>query len=90
MRDRMELIMDILPRKGYQSVNELAAELKVSDMTVRRYLDRLEEKELIKRTHGGAFPGQEMMEVDFRIRETVYRAEKEAIGQAAFALIPAR
>jgi DeoR/GlpR family transcriptional regulator of sugar metabolism len=83
----MELIMDILARKGYQSVNELAAELKVSDMTVRRYLDRLEEKELIKRTHGGAFAGQDMMEVDFRIRETVYRTEKEAIGKAAFALI---
>ncbi len=79
--------MDILARKGYQSVNELAAELKVSDMTVRRYLDRLEERELIKRTHGGAFAGQEMMEVDFRIRETVHREEKEAIGRAAFAII---
>jgi DeoR/GlpR family transcriptional regulator of sugar metabolism len=83
----MELIMDILARKGYQSVNELAAELRVSDMTVRRYLDRLEEKELIKRTHGGAFAGQDMVEVDFRIRETVNRGEKEAIGRAAFALI---
>ena len=83
----MDLIMDILARKGYQSVNELASELKVSDMTVRRYLDRLEERELIKRTHGGAFAGQEMMEVDFRIRETVHREEKEAIGRAAFALI---
>ena len=79
--------MDILARKGYQSVNELAAELKVSDMTVRRYLDRLEGRELIKRTHGGAFAGQDMMEVDFRIRETVRREEKEAIGRAAFALI---
>jgi len=87
MKDRMERIMDILARKGYQSVNELAAELKVSDMTVRRYLDRLEERELIKRTHGGAFAGQEMIEVDFRIRETVRREEKEAIGNAAFALI---
>lgn len=87
MRDRMDLIMDILARKGYQSVNELASELKVSDMTVRRYLDRLEERDLIKRTHGGAFAGQEMTEVDFRIRETEFRAQKEAIGRAAFAVI---
>jgi DeoR/GlpR family transcriptional regulator of sugar metabolism len=87
MKDRMEKIMEILARKGYQSVNELAAELKVSDMTVRRYLDRLEERDLIKRTHGGAFAGQEMIEVDFRIRETVCRDQKEAIGLAAFAMI---
>lgn len=87
MIDRMERIMEILARKGYQSVNELASELEVSDMTVRRYLDRLEEKELIKRTHGGAFAGQEMIEVDYRIRETVRRAEKEAIGRTAFSLI---
>lgn len=87
MKDRMERIMEILARRGYQSVNELAAELKVSDMTVRRYLDRLEERELIKRTHGGAFAGQEMIEVDYRIRETVRREEKEAIGLKAFSLI---
>jgi DeoR/GlpR family transcriptional regulator of sugar metabolism len=87
MKDRMERITEILARKGYQSVNELAAELNVSDMTVRRYLDRLEEKELIKRTHGGAFAGQDMIEVDYRIRETVHSEEKEAIGRRAFAMV---
>jgi DeoR/GlpR family transcriptional regulator of sugar metabolism len=56
-------------------------------MTVRRYLDKLDERALIKRTHGGAFAGQEMIEVDYRVRETVRRAEKEAIGRAAWALV---
>jgi len=87
MQDRMSQVMEILARKGYQSVGELAAELKVSDMTIRRYLDRLEQKEIIKRTHGGAFVGQEMIEVDYRIRETVHNAEKEAIGRTALTLI---
>lgn len=87
MRDRIEKIMEILARKGYQSVSELATELKVSDMTVRRYLDRLEEKGQIKRTHGGAYAGQEMIEVDYRIRETIDREKKEAIGRMAFSLI---
>ena len=87
MKDRAERIMDILARRGYQSVSELAAELQVSDMTVRRYLDQLEKRELIKRTHGGAFAGQEMIEVDYRIRETVHREAKEGIGAKAFALI---
>ena len=81
------MVLGILARKGYRSVSELAEDLAVSEMTVRRYLDKLERKELIKRTHGGAFAGQEMIEVDYRVRETVRRAEKEAIGRLAWTLI---
>jgi DeoR/GlpR family transcriptional regulator of sugar metabolism len=87
VKDRLELVLEILTRNGYRSVSELASDLKVSEMTVRRYLDKLEQKELIKRTHGGAFAGQDMIEVDYRVRETVRRAEKEAIGRLAWTLI---
>jgi DeoR family transcriptional regulator of aga operon len=87
MRDRIDRVLDILSRSGYRSVAELADELAVSEMTVRRDLDRLEQRRLIKRTHGGAFAGQEMIEVDYRVRETVRRAEKEAIGRVAWSLI---
>jgi len=87
MKDRIDMVLGILARKGYRSVSELAEDLHVSEMTVRRYLDKLEQKELIKRTHGGAFAGQEMIEVDYRVRETVRRAEKEAIGRLAWTLI---
>jgi DeoR/GlpR family transcriptional regulator of sugar metabolism len=83
----MEAVLQILARKGYRSVSELSEDLKVSEMTVRRYLEKLENKDLIKRTHGGAFAGQEMIEVDYRVRETVRRAEKEAIGRLAWSLI---
>ncbi|TFG63928.1 MAG: DeoR/GlpR transcriptional regulator [Spirochaetales bacterium] len=87
MKDRLDIVLEILSRKGYRSVSELAEDLKVSEMTVRRYLDKLEQKELIKRTHGGAFAGQEMIEVDYRVRESARRAEKEAIGRLAWTLI---
>jgi DeoR/GlpR family transcriptional regulator of sugar metabolism len=87
VKDRLELVQSILARKGYRSVAELSEDLQVSEMTVRRYLDRLEKSQLIKRTHGGAFAGQEMIEVDYRVRETVRRAEKEAIGRLAWTLI---
>ncbi len=83
----MDRVLEILARRGYRSVSELSMDLSVSEMTVRRYLDRLEQQQLIKRTHGGAFAGQEMIEVDFRVRETVRRAEKEAIGRLAWSLI---
>lgn len=87
MKERYEKVVEILARKGYRSVAELSTDLGVSEMTVRRYLDRLEEGQLITRTHGGAFVGQDMIEVDYRVRETVRRAEKEAIGRAAWSLV---
>jgi len=87
MKERMDRVLEILARRGYRSVSELSGDLDVSEMTVRRYLDRLEQQQLIKRTHGGAFAGQEMIEVDYRVRETVRRTEKEAIGRLAWTLI---
>jgi DeoR/GlpR family transcriptional regulator of sugar metabolism len=87
MQDRMETVLQILARKGYRSVADLSEDLEVSEMTVRRYLDKLEQRSLIKRTHGGAFAGLEMIEVDYRVRETVRAAEKQAIGRLAWSLI---
>jgi DeoR family fructose operon transcriptional repressor len=87
MKEKIDKVMEILARKGYRSVAELSGDLSVSEMTVRRWLDKLEQQELIKRTHGGAFAGQEMIEVDYRVRETVHKAEKEAIGRAAWTLV---
>ncbi|HEY9594025.1 MAG TPA: DeoR/GlpR family DNA-binding transcription regulator [Spirochaetia bacterium] len=87
MKERIDRILEILSRTGYRSVAELSADLGVSEMTIRRYLDRLEERQLVKRTHGGAWTGQEMIEVDYRIRETVHRGQKEAIGRAAWSLV---
>lgn len=39
MKDRLDTVLEILARNGYRSVSELEADLKVSEMTVRRYLD---------------------------------------------------
>jgi DeoR family transcriptional regulator, fructose operon transcriptional repressor len=87
MKERIERVVKILARTGYRSVSELSVDLDVSEMTVRRYLDQLEGLQLIRRTHGGAFSAQEVVEIDYRVRETVRRAEKEAIGRAAWALV---
>jgi DeoR family fructose operon transcriptional repressor len=87
VKDRIDKVVEILALTGYRSVAELSADLNVSEGTVRRYLDRLEEKELIRRTHGGAYTGQDMTEVDYRVRETVRRADKEVIGRLAWSLV---
>ncbi len=87
MVDRHEKIAAILARKGYRSVAELSEDLGVSEMTIRRDLEKLEQKGLIKRTYGGAYTGQEIIEVDYRVRETIRQQEKEIIGKKASSLI---
>lgn len=82
--DREREILDILYEKGRVSVSELAAELFVSDMTIRRDLSRLAEKGAVKRFRGGAVlltAGSEMP-----ISQRFFVDEKEKIslsGKAA-------
>ncbi|QDU72006.1 DeoR/GlpR family DNA-binding transcription regulator [Mucisphaera calidilacus] len=52
--ERQQRLLDILKQRGSASLEMLSAELDVSVSTVRRDLDRLAERGLIERTHGGA------------------------------------
>lgn len=52
--DRLDSIMDILNQKGRIRVSSLNDLLKVSELTIRRDLDRLAEMRKIQRVHGGA------------------------------------
>ena len=53
---RMKQILEMLQREGEVTVKTLSDKLLTSEMTIRRYLDDLEENGLIKRIHGGAVP----------------------------------
>ena len=64
-------------------VVDLATQLEVSEMTIRRDLNSLEGQSLIQRTHGGAVLTERMMfEFDYRNRREVSRAAKHAIAVA--------
>ena len=54
--ERQKKILEILEREGAVMVSKLSAELSVTDETVRRDLEKLEVKEMLRRTHGGALP----------------------------------
>lgn len=51
---RLDTIMELLQEKGNVQVTELVSLLNVSDVTVRKDLNRLQEDGLITKTHGGA------------------------------------
>lgn len=64
---------------------DAAGRLNVSEMTVRRDLDRLEERGLARRVRGGAvYTGP----VSFTGRSRSYGAEKNAIAQKLLPLVP--
>ncbi|MBN1910670.1 MAG: DeoR/GlpR transcriptional regulator [Pirellulales bacterium] len=84
---RQARIREMIVRNGECSVEELAAELDVSGMTIRRDLQALSEQGQVIRTHGGATLGERIsFEFAFLKRSRENRMAKEAIAAAAFHL----
>ena len=72
---------------GVVSVNLLAKHFGVSEMTVRRDLDWLEDRSVLTRVHGGAMLYQKDEEKPFDDRLTQSNPQKAAIGWAAAQLV---
>jgi len=86
--ERRQQLSEVLARRGFAALSLLAAELKVSDSTMRRDLSLLEEEGVIRRTHGGAvFVSDRFSALNYAARESTAVAQKRAIGRATAALI---
>jgi DeoR/GlpR family transcriptional regulator of sugar metabolism len=86
---RQNRIVEEVQRAGAVRVGELTQLLGVSDMTVRRDLDALARRGLLRKVHGGA-TARETGSVDepgFEANATRERAAKEAIAVAAAGLV---
>lgn len=57
---RLESILELLNEKGIVQVNELVKLLNVSDVTIRKDLNKLQKDGLITKTHGGAILNKEI------------------------------
>jgi DeoR/GlpR family transcriptional regulator of sugar metabolism len=85
---RHQEILEELERAGSVSVAALSQRLEVSDMTVRRDLEELEELRLLKKVHGGAVPvPKTAAEPHFAQKQKLNRPEKQAIARAALELV---
>jgi DeoR family transcriptional regulator of aga operon len=90
---RSTAILTALQQTGSVSVEDLSAQLDVSQMTVRRDLDLLEKQGLLRRTHGGAVSIEPFFYEPFRNDRSFqaqvekFAQEKRRIGRAAAALI---
>ena len=87
-RERQEHIARIIEEHGRARVSELAAQFRVSAVTIRKDLVALESERRVVRTHGGAIAfDRSRAELAFDIRERLQSDEKVRIGAAAAALV---
>ena len=88
-RQRHEVILAEIRQRGAVRVTDLALQLSVSDMTIRRDLDILHDSGLIEKVHGGATARIERSadEPGFEVKSLRNTNEKLAIANAAAALV---
>jgi len=82
--DRQSVILSLLADSESVRTTELAAELKVTDETIRKDLEVLEKRGELLRVHGGAVkPNQARVELELTERQLVNREAKTAIAKLA-------
>lgn len=86
--ERRRRLVDLLAGSGFRSVVDLAADLGVSDMTIRRDLRVLEAEGEVRSVHGGAWlPPAGTATPAFGVRATVQTAAKRRIASVAVGLV---
>ena len=88
-QQRFNTVLSALQQSGSVSVDDLSNELGVSVVTIRRDLDTLEQRGLLRRTHGGAVSIEPLFYEPFKKDRTFLAQlerladEKHRIGRAA-------
>jgi DeoR/GlpR family transcriptional regulator of sugar metabolism len=88
-RQRQAFILSRVREQGGVRVADLVRALGVSDMTVRRDLELLDERGLLEKVHGGAasIEGSSKFEPGFMIKSSLMEREKAGIAEAAVAFV---
>lgn len=85
---RQNTILEMLRRNQSVNVTELAETFGVANETIRRDFKKLEESGSLKRTHGGAYITDGVMnDIDVSTRAIIRQEEKEIIAQKCAPLI---
>jgi DeoR/GlpR family transcriptional regulator of sugar metabolism len=86
--ERRNRLLELVRRRRFASLPELAEELRVSESTVRRDVEQLAEQGCATRIHGGVlYAGQSPTLPHFEARQPANWAEKRAIAGRTAALI---
>lgn len=87
-KDRLAIIYDLCKQTGEVLVEDLAVKLAVSETTIRRDLQRMEDMKLVHRFYGGAILNQDMeMEPTMNAKHLINMQKKAVIAKYAASLI---
>src|SRR5512142_760356 len=88
-RQRQAFILERVREQGGVRVADLVRALGVSDMTVRRDLELLQERGLLEKVHGGAasIEGSSKFEPGFTIKSGMMEREKSCLADVAAELV---
>jgi DeoR/GlpR family transcriptional regulator of sugar metabolism len=88
VQERRQQVLDLVSRRGFMTLADLAAAIQVSESTLRRDLDHWDRKGMLKRIHGGAmFVGDGSALPALEDRSARQIEEKRMIARAAAARI---
>ncbi len=86
--ERRAEIIKLLEKQGKVRISELTKILKVSEVTIRNDLDKLEEKQLLIRTRGGGIQTQRVrFDYQFTKETAHFLKQKQAIAKEAAKLV---
>ncbi len=85
--ERKAEILQLMESGQPVKVGNLSQRFDVSESTIRRDLQELENVGLIQRTHGGAISVQSSFELSYQEKEIRFYDEKQKIAQAASELV---
>lgn len=87
--ERYDYIVQLVNERGSIRVTELSELCEVTEETIRRDLDKLEQAGRLRRSHGGAVSvkEQQQSEIPYFEREVVSAEEKKRIAKEAIKLI---
>ncbi|MCI5901389.1 MAG: DeoR/GlpR family DNA-binding transcription regulator [Blautia sp.] len=90
-KERLEQIEQMIREEKRVTVTDLSDRLGVTPETIRRDLEKLEDKQLLTRTYGGAVlrQGNVPEKVSFQYREKTNVEAKHVIAQLAAGQVPA-
>lgn len=88
--ERKAVILQLMESGKPVKVGDLSQRFEVSESTVRRDLQELENGGLIQRTHGGAISVQSGFELSYQEKEIRFYVEKQKIAKAAVDLVKDR
>ena len=91
LHERHRTILELLGRRGYVSIDELAAQFRVTPQTIRSDINALSRQKLLTRHHGGAgLPPSSVVNTPYAIRHVENAGSKEAIAAAIVRDLPDR